>query len=45
MDFEEKLSLAHSKLFTTQIAEEIHLHPERMNELMDIFKKGSREMQ
>lgn len=45
MNFAEKLSLAHSKLFTTQIAEEINTHPKRMEELMDIFKKGPKELQ
>lgn len=45
MDFEKKLALGHSKLFTNQIAAEIHAHPERIDELMQIFEKGSLQLQ
>lgn len=44
MDFEKKLALAHSKLFTDQIAEEIHAHPERIDKLIQIFENGTLQM-
>ena len=40
MDFRKKLALGHSKLFTNQIVSEIIAHPEKMDELMQIFIAG-----
>ncbi|MCB0410647.1 MAG: hypothetical protein KDD29_10540 [Flavobacteriales bacterium] len=40
MNFREKLALGHSKLFTNQIVNEINKHPEKMDELMQIFMEG-----
>lgn len=40
MNFREKLALGHSKLFTNQIVNEINQHPEKMDELMQIFMEG-----
>ena len=40
MDFRKKLALGHSKLFTTEIVNEICTHPKRMDELMQIFIEG-----
>ena len=40
MDFREKLALGHSKLFTHEVANEILNHPEKINDLIQIFIEG-----
>ncbi len=40
MDFRKKLELGHSRLFTDDIVNEIIAHPEKMDELIQIFIEG-----
>ncbi|MCB0402809.1 MAG: hypothetical protein KDD41_12045 [Flavobacteriales bacterium] len=40
MNFKELFELGHSRLFTDQVVQEVITHPERMEELMQLFAQG-----